>query len=46
MSYMKQKWWDDHPCSECDEAPSLLEGNLCEGCAEGDKTRMSQDVIA
>ena len=32
MSWAKYLWWNDHPCEVCGEAPSLLDGELCEGC--------------
>ncbi len=34
MSRTKERWWDDHPCALCGEAPSLLEDDLCKACNE------------
>lgn len=34
MGWMKELYWDNHPCAVCGEAPSLLERELCEGCNE------------
>lgn len=34
MSASKEAYWDEFPCKDCGEAPSLLEGDLCEACSE------------
>lgn len=34
MSWAKELWWDEYPCSACGEAPSLLDRELCEACSE------------